>query len=95
MRNSNIKKIAFVVVIILLFALIGNFTVQGWNWGPIDFVVAGILLFGTGLLIDFAIRKLKNPIARIIAVLAIVLAFLMIWAEIAVDGVTMALSLLF
>lgn len=67
----------------------------GWDWGPLDFLIMGALLFATGLAIDFAARKLTNPIFRVLAITTIILALLAIWVEIAVDGVSQLLTLLF
>jgi Kef-type K+ transport system membrane component KefB len=44
----------------------------------------GILLFATGLGVDFAVRKTNKPMYRIIAVTVVVLMFLLVWAELAV-----------
>lgn len=52
---------------------------EGWHWGPGDFAAAGLLLFGTGLAIDFAARKLTNPAHRVFAIAAIVVLLLLIW----------------
>lgn len=52
------------------------------NWDLFDFVVMGALLFATGLMLDLAIRKTGKY--RIPVVILIVLAFLYIWAELAV-----------
>lgn len=60
----------------------------GWDWMPGDFVVMGLLLFLTGLAIDFAWRNVANPAYRVIAVAAIMTALVLIWVELAVDGVS-------
>ncbi len=57
---------------------------QGFNWRPGDFFVAGILIFGAGLLLDLTARKLASSKYRVIACVAIVAAFLLTWAELAV-----------
>lgn len=54
------------------------------NWTGFDFLVMSTLLFITGLLLDFAIRKVATRKNRIIASIAIVGAFLLIWVELAV-----------
>src|SRR3989344_7418 len=99
-QNKNIVRIALVVGIILLIPLVltirdGGVEGVGWNWTLGDFIVMGVLLFGTGLAIDFAVRKLTNPVYRVFAVIAIVLVLLLIWVELAVDGVSQALKLFF
>lgn len=54
------------------------------NWGVADFIVGGILLFGVSIALDIGRRKLKNRKYRNLILLIIVLAFLLIWAELAV-----------
>lgn len=93
--QKNIFRIVAVVGLILLIPLFGNIFVEGWNWGFFDFIVMGALLFLTGLAIDFAIRKINNPLHRVIAVVAIVLALILIWVELAVDAVSQLAEYLF
>jgi hypothetical protein len=54
------------------------------NWTLIDFVVAGALLLGTGLMCEIVIRKIKNINYRIVICVALLVALLLIWAELAV-----------
>jgi len=54
------------------------------NWTPFDFVVAGVLLLGTGLIFDLVIRKIKNIKYRVAISVALLVALLLIWAELAV-----------
>lgn len=51
-------------------------------WTLSDFVIAGVLLFGAGLLLDMALRKAGKY--RLAAAAAITFAFLLLWAELAV-----------
>lgn len=78
--RKRIIGIAVVVGLILLIPLammlIGA---GGWHWGPGDFVAAGLLLFGTGLAIDFAARRLTNKVHRVFAIAAILAMLLIIW----------------
>lgn len=53
-------------------------------WSVMDFVMAGILLLGTGLAIEFVLRKVKNTKHRIIICILILLALLLLWLELAV-----------
>lgn len=93
--KNNIIKVALVVGVILLIPIFGNLFVEGWNWGPLDFVVMGSLLFITGLAIDIVNQKLANPVHRAIATIVILTALFAIWVELAVDGVSQLLSTLF
>lgn len=54
------------------------------NWNLMDFVIAGILLFGTSLLIELAIRKVKISKYKIAISIFILTLFLAMWAELAV-----------
>ena len=93
--KNNIVKITVFVAIILLIPVFGNLFVEGWNWGPLDFVIIGSLLFLTGLAIDIVSQKLTNPIYKILAVIIIIGVLMAIWVELAVDGVSQMLGVLF
>ena len=54
------------------------------NWNLFDFIIAGTLLIGTGLIIQLVLRKTKKIKYRIIIVAALLIVFLLIWAELAV-----------
>lgn len=54
------------------------------NWGTADFIIGGILIFGVAIALDIGRRKLKNQKYRNLILLIIILAFLLIWAELAV-----------
>lgn len=87
--TKSIVRVAVGTGLILLIPLALQLTIgtgvdgQGFNWGPEDFVAMGILLFVTGLAIEVAMRKLK-PEYRLFAIVAVVLLFLLIWADLAV-----------
>lgn len=95
MKKKNIINILFVVGIILLIPLFGNFFIDGWDWGVIDFIVIGLMLFITGLIIDLAARKIKNPAYRAIVIIGIVIVFLLGWVELAVDAVSRTIESIF
>ncbi len=54
------------------------------DWNIIDFVTMGVLLLGTGLLCELAMRKVKSIKSRVLICGAILFAFFLIWAELAV-----------
>jgi hypothetical protein len=70
-------------VLLMIPAVAMQFTKEV-NWGPGDFLIAAVLLIGSGLLFQLAMRKLHTRRARIIAGTAVVLGLLAIWAELAV-----------
>jgi hypothetical protein len=57
---------------------------QEVNWTLSDFVVAGVLLLGTGLICELAIRKTKNVNVRIVICVGLIAALILMWAELAV-----------
>ena len=54
------------------------------HWQLPDFIIAGILILSTGLAIDFTITKVKKISYRIGICVALVIALLLFWAELAV-----------
>jgi hypothetical protein len=67
------------VLIILLVPLVAMQFSDEVNWGLFDFIFAGALLFGTGLLFELAVRKSGNVAYRAAVGVALVAAFLLIW----------------
>lgn len=86
--QKNIIRIMVIVGLILLLPLFGNIFIEGWRWGFADFVILGTLLFFTGLAMDFSVRKLNKTLYRVVAIIAIALALVLVWAELAVDAVS-------
>ncbi len=66
----------------------------GWDWAPMDFLAMGFLLFIAGMAIDFVARRF-HPLFRYVTIAVIVLAFLALWVELAVDGVSQFLEFIF
>ena len=54
------------------------------DWTGSDFVIAAVLLAGTGMLFELAAAKLRSRKSRGIALGVIGLGFLFVWAELAV-----------
>lgn len=54
------------------------------KWGAEDFAAAALLIGGLGLVIEVAVARLRVPLWRMAAIGLAVLAFLAIWAELAV-----------
>jgi hypothetical protein len=54
------------------------------NWTTTDFLVWGGLIGVTGALIELAVRVLRTPLYRFIAVAAILAFALLVWADVAV-----------
>lgn len=83
-QNKRLIGIALTVVLLLLIPLIAMQFTDEVNWTFSDFIVAGVLLLGTGLMCELVIRKIKNVKQRTIICAGIVATLLVIWAELAV-----------
>ena len=60
MKNKRLFIIGLIVVVILFIPLLAMQFTEEVNWDLPDFVVAGVLLFGTGLLLEVVLRKAKK-----------------------------------
>ena len=78
-QNKRLIGIVFGVVLLLFIPL-----VAGFPWTLADFVIMGILLLGTGFMCELIIRKVNNMDYRIGIIAVILVAFFLIWAELAV-----------
>jgi hypothetical protein len=87
-QNTYQRKRLFAILLtattLLCIPLIAMLFTTEVDWTALDFAVMGILLFGTGLLCEFVLRKIKNTGHRLLLCGVILLAFFLIWAELAV-----------
>lgn len=85
-KFNKIQKIILLITVLMLIIpfveqLDGN---AAFNWSVFDFVLAFILLFSFGLILEFTFRKLPNKKLKFIVILMILFLFVLIWAELAV-----------
>lgn len=83
-RQKRIFVIFAAIVILLLIPLFAMQFTDEVKWSLSDFIVAAILLLGTGFLCEFVIRKVNKIKLRITMCITIVLVLFIIWAELAV-----------
>jgi hypothetical protein len=83
-QNKRLIGILLAVGLLLLIPLIAMQFTTEVNWTLSDFVVMGILLLGTGLMCELVMRKVKKFGHRIALCAVILLAFFVIWVELAV-----------
>ena len=84
MKNKRLIIILSAIALILLIPLVAMQFTNEVNWNMMDFLIAALLLLGTGLTIDYILGKVKLPIYRIALTMAVLAMFLIIWAELAV-----------
>ncbi|MEO6682189.1 MAG: hypothetical protein ABIN48_05130 [Ginsengibacter sp.] len=84
MKNKRLIIILTAIAVLLTIPFIAMQFTDEVNWSPGDFVVMGILLFGTGFLCELVMRKVKSTKNKIFICGGILCLFLLIWAELAV-----------
>ena len=84
MKNKRHFIIMSTVVLLLLIPLIAMQFTDAVKWTLLDFIVATVLLGGTGIICNLVIRKVKKTKFRIVLCVAILVMLLLIWAELAV-----------
>ena len=83
-KNKRLTGIVLAVALLLLIPFIAMQFTNEVSWTGSDFVIAGVLLLGTGLLCEFVMRKIKNLDYRIGIIALILVILFLIWAELAV-----------
>ena len=84
MKINRLTIIVSIVSILLLIPLIAMQFTDEVNWTAADFIVAGGLLFGAGLISEIVIRKTKNRKHKMVLLGAIFIILILIWIELAV-----------
>jgi hypothetical protein len=82
--TKSILRIALVTAFVLLIPLVAMQFTTEVNWTLSDFVVAGVLLFGAGLLFTLLARLGNNRPYRLAVGVAVAAGFLLVWANLAV-----------
>jgi len=72
------------IVVILSIPFIAMQITDEVNWGLFDFIIMGVLLLVTGISCEFVLRKVAKLKFRIAICVTIVVAFFIVWAELAV-----------
>ncbi len=84
MKAKRLLAILFATIILLLIPFIAMQFSDSVNWKAFDFILAGSLLLGTGLIYEFVIRKVTNSRYRVVLFVALLLVLAVVWAELAV-----------
>ncbi len=80
-RNHIIFLITGILLMIPLIAM--QFTSEV-NWNVMDFIIAGVLLMSTGLIINYIQRKLIPKKYRTLIIISVVILLFLLWSELAV-----------
>lgn len=83
-QNRRLIGIVLTVALLLFVPLIAMQFTREVNWSPFDFIVAGVLLLGTGLACEFVMRRVTRMNYRMAICGAILLILVLVWIELAV-----------
>ncbi|MGO4708558.1 hypothetical protein AB4Y90_05445 [Chryseobacterium sp. 2TAF14] len=83
-QKQKTAMIYSVPILLLGFAVLGNLFSKEFNWSSSDFLIAGILLFGTALIIDLVRRIVKNKTYKILLCVVVLFVLILTWVELAV-----------
>ncbi|MEO0790787.1 MAG: permease prefix domain 2-containing transporter [Bacteroidota bacterium] len=75
---------AVVISGLLLIPLTAMIFTQEVNWKLNDFLIAGLLMSSAGLMLEYIVRKIKTRENKIVLGIALLSAFVLLWAELAV-----------
>ncbi|HEX8575239.1 MAG TPA: hypothetical protein VF677_02995 [Flavobacterium sp.] len=84
MKSKRFIGILLMVAFLLSIPLIAMQFTNEVHWDLFDFVIAGILLLGTGLAIEIVMQNVKNRNTKIGLVVSILVVLFLVWAELAV-----------
>ncbi|HKK09846.1 MAG TPA: hypothetical protein VJ939_03375 [Bacteroidales bacterium] len=84
MTKKSLLIISSLTTVVLTIPFLAMQFSEEVRWTAFDFLVAAILLFGAGFMIDIIIRKIKNRSARMAMLIAVISLFLLMWAELSV-----------
>ena len=84
MQNKRLIIILLISLFIMLIPLIAMQFTDEVNWTTTDFIIAGGLLFGAGLISEIVMRKIKNINNKVGLLGAILIIVILIWIELAV-----------
>ena len=84
-QNKRLAAILLTAAAILSLPFIAmQLHADGVDWNLRDFIIMGVLLFGTGLACEAVLRKVKTTGKRLLFVGLILIALFLVWAELAV-----------
>jgi hypothetical protein len=82
--GNGIVRIALVTLVILLISAVAMLFTDEVAWGLGDFIAAGVLLFGTGLMYELSVKMTQSHKYRTGIGILLLAALLLVWAELAV-----------
>ena len=83
--RPNLRVLGWsLAALLLLIPAVAMHVTSEINWGPLDFLAAAVLLGGAGICLELVVRFTQGKLARTVFGGLVVLAMLLVWAELAV-----------
>lgn len=83
-QKQKTTVIYAVPAILMGIAVLGNLFSKEFSWSPSDFLIAGVLLFGSAMIVDLIRRIVKNKTYKILLCIVVLLVLILTWMELAV-----------
>lgn len=84
MGNKRFMGILLIIAVLLCIPLIAMLFTNEVVWTLSDFIIAGILLLGTGIVIEVVARNVKSKKTRMGMIAVTLVVLFLVWAELAV-----------
>lgn len=85
MKTNTIRTTYWIIAaLLMLSAAMANQFSDEFIWTKFDFLVFGIMLLGAGLAIELVLHFAQKPKYQLGLIIAVAIAFLLVWAELAV-----------
>lgn len=81
---KKLLRVAAVTVVLLLVPLVASFFSAGVDWSAVDYVIAGLLLFGAGATFELIARRGAPSVYRFAVATAVGACLLLGWGNLAV-----------
>lgn len=84
MKSSRALFLICAALSLLLIPLVAMQFSDEVQWSPFDFAVMGAMLIALSVGVEVVLRMVRATLGRVLLVGAVVLVFLLVWAEVAV-----------
>jgi len=84
MMQNSFARAGIATALFLLIPLLAMLFTDSFNWGPMDFIITGALLFGAGLSFDLITKRAGNTVYRYAFAVAIAAAAFLFFSNLAV-----------
>ena len=84
MNSKNIIRPLITTVVVLLVPFVAMQFTHEVAWGLGDFLIMGALIFGGSLLCELAVMRIKPRWQQVATCVAIAVAVLLVWLQLAV-----------